>query len=67
MNGFDWALQQMQAHAIVRRQAWAEKGLVVLLVSFGGELRLCKKTKIDSIGLWIPTQDDLLAVDWESV
>ncbi len=36
MNGFDWALQQMQSHVIVRRQAWAEKGLILLLVNFGG-------------------------------
>lgn len=67
MQGFDWALQQMQSHAIVRRQAWAEKGMVVLLVSFGGELRLCKKLKTGSIGLWAASQDDLLAQDWEAV
>ena len=67
MNGFDWALLQMQEHAIVRRQAWADKGLVILLVNFGGELRLCKKTKTGSIGLWTATQDDLLANDWEAV
>ena len=67
MKGFDWALQQMQAHVIVRRQVWAEKGLMLLLVNFGGDLRLCKKTKTGSIGLWSATQDDLLAKDWEAV
>ena len=58
---FGWALMMARGGSLVHRRAWKKKDDVL---SHDGELILAGKAH-GKLKEWGPTQEDLLAVDWQ--
>ena len=62
-QGITWAVEQLQNGERVQRAGWDEKGWLhyqtgshsITLTTIGGDV------------FWMPSPDDLLATDWQSV
>jgi len=71
-NTIGWAIKQMHNGEKVRRKSWNEKGMWLALQVPDEHSKMSlpyvyMKTADNKLVPWICSQNDLLAIDWESV